>query len=485
MYLYGFGQSPWPTLEEAASEFNLNTRERARQIKQKFVQRYRSSPMLALQSIIGVLREREYWLQSDLANRLQELELVEHRFSISGLLDLASDVVAKTRYRIFTPDLEAASKNSISKFRDCFVIADSEVVNIRLLHKKLKGLPGRYGVAKLSYLTEDKDVLKYASSGLPEELIMLSEKSWSIHDHDDLWFAFEDRDNVLINYSEKVFSVIDECSPEELARSYRNALNGRRDLRYIHDYPSEEVIRAYLMNSRMLNYDGRVLRYVGENRTPPTSIEKELVGLLRDNPNGLRFPQIRDYLVSAGHSKPNINKKTFSSPLVSIDKTLGRANYIFTLVGTISATSQETVTDGRYWRFVRRLRNLESTDETIETKRRLEQPILREWLFEDNKTALCAICHKEYNVSSLVTAHKKKRSDCSYTERTEPNIVVPLCRFGCDFLYETRHVLVEEGTVRRGTPLQHQVAENGYLEQVVGNKVDNQWLAGPKFDSWN
>ncbi len=222
LYLYGFGCSPWPTLEEAAWEFNLGTRERARQIKQKFVNLHRSSPMPALQTVIDVLSERKYWLQSDLANCLRELELAEHRISISGLLNLA-----------------------------------------------------------------------------------------------------------------------------------------------------------------------------------------------------------------------------------------------------------------------RRLRNLESTDETIETKRRLEQPILREWLFEDTSTASCAICRKEYNVSSLVTAHKKKRSDCSFTERTEPYIVVPLCRFGCDFLYETRYVIVEEGTVRRGTPLQHQVAENGYLEQVVGNKVDNEWLVGPKFDSWN
>ena len=340
--------------------------------------------MPALQATIGVLTERPYWLQSDLESRLRESELVEHRFSISGLLNLASDLVAKAKYRIYTPDLEAATRNSIGRFRDYLVIADSEVTSIKLLHKKLKGLPGRYGIAKLSYLATEEDRLKYANHGLPEELIMLSEKSWSMHDQDDLWFVFEDRDNVLINYSEKVFSIIDECSPEELARSYRNALGGRGDQRYIYDYPPEEVIRKYLMNSRMLNYDGRVLRYIGENKTPPTPIDKELVDLLRDNPDGLRFPQIRDHLVSASYSSSNINK----------------------------------------------------------------------------------------------------RSDCSYTERTEPYIVILLGKFGCDFLYETRHVLVEQGTVQRGTPLQHQAAEVGYLEQVLGNKVDNKWLAGHKFDSW-
>ena len=226
-----------------------------------------------------------------------------------------------------------------------------------------------------------------------------------------------------------------------------------------------------------------MLTYIGENRAPLTTIESDIVRLLQHNSAGLPSPQIKEYLLSTSndYTQSNISKNIFHSPLVSIDKTQGRTKYVFTLIGTTREPEQRSEnSDNRYWEFVKKLRGLESTDETISGKRRREQPLLREWLFSNKQICACAICGKEYNISALMTAHKKKRNQCNYTERTDPYIVMPLCVFGCDYLYENRYLRINEsGVVGRGVPLTDCSFEETYVQQVVNRAVSSEWLRGP------
>ena len=43
----------------------------------------------------------------------------------------------------------------------------------------------------------------------------------------------------------------------------------------------------------------------------------------------------------------------------------------------------------------------------------------------------------------MVTAHIKPRSKCSPSERKDPNVVMPVCKIGCDDFYEKGYLLVE------------------------------------------
>ena len=131
-----------------------------------------------------------------------------------------------------------------------------------------------------------------------------------------------------------------------------------------------------------------------------------------------------------------------------------------------------------------RLQQLDSTEILRENMGRTEQQVLRDWLFAKKSVAVCAICGKEYITSALVAAHKKKRSECSEDERRDINIVVPLCKFGCDFLYEERYIHVERGFVKKRAPLENQT-ECKYIDSIVGNSVDSQWLEGPEHEFWN
>lgn len=82
--------------------------------------------------------------------------------------------------------------------------------------------------------------------------------------------------------------------------------------------------------------------------------------------------------------------------------------------------------------------------------KRKEQPFLRRQLFKNKKVAHCGICKKEYPVDLLVAAHIKKRAFCSREEKLDfENIVMPMCKFGCDDLYEKAYIVVCNGKIVR------------------------------------
>lgn len=76
---------------------------------------------------------------------------------------------------------------------------------------------------------------------------------------------------------------------------------------------------------------------------------------------------------------------------------------------------------------------------------RKEQGYLRSKLFRGKSTYQCAICHEEFPVQMLVAGHIKKRSKCSREEKLDANnIVMPVCKFGCDELFENGFIRVDE-----------------------------------------
>src|SRR5690606_36429304 len=121
-------------------------------------------------------------------------------------------------------------------------------------------------------------------------------------------------------------------------------------------------------------------------------------------------------------------------PILFIDKSLGRRNYQFMLIDQFSPKPDN---GNNYETYKKRLKKLQGrTDISVKEKQRREQSILRDWLFKNKESEDCAICGETYSIHSLAAAHKKKRSICSEEERTDPNIVMPVCVFGCDHLYE-------------------------------------------------
>ncbi|MBP2329497.1 hypothetical protein JOF56_009882 [Kibdelosporangium banguiense] len=89
-------------------------------------------------------------------------------------------------------------------------------------------------------------------------------------------------------------------------------------------------------------------------------------------------------------------------------------------------------------------------DGVAQVKIRKEQAQLRNLLAGDRAQAACALCGHEYPMGFLVAAHVKRRAVCSDDERRDLNHVAMLaCSFGCDALYESGWITVDEhGHVR-------------------------------------
>ena len=79
---------------------------------------------------------------------------------------------------------------------------------------------------------------------------------------------------------------------------------------------------------------------------------------------------------------------------------------------------------------------------------RKEQGFLRRYLFGDHPTGTCGICGVVLPKDLLVAAHIKRRSECTATERCDyRNIVMPMCKLGCDDLFERGYIAVADGHI--------------------------------------
>ena len=94
-----------------------------------------------------------------------------------------------------------------------------------------------------------------------------------------------------------------------------------------------------------------------------------------------------------------------------------------------------------------KLQLLQETDSEISSYRRLEQGYLKQLLFGNKTEDNCSCCGRQLPISLLVAAHIKKRANCSIAERKDPNVVIAMCKLGCDELFEKGFIYVNQGKV--------------------------------------
>lgn len=111
---------------------------------------------------------------------------------------------------------------------------------------------------------------------------------------------------------------------------------------------------------------------------------------------------------------------------------------------------------------------------------RPEQQRLRNMLFGDNSELACALCGKAFPTEFLVTAHIKKRSQAVNEERLDKSIVMPVCKFGCDELFEQNFIYVNnrgEFAIDGKKALTHAV--QAYLSENFVGKKCWWWVSHP------
>ncbi|MYK62118.1 MAG: hypothetical protein F4034_09170 [Chloroflexi bacterium] len=482
LYYYGLTGVTGPTLEETALQFDgFATRQRISQIiKKHFKDVATPSDVPALAQIDTILHQRQFWRSQDLHARLVDSGLISYVSEIGGYFTLLRDLGKQSAYDIFSPDLVKSRNRRFADITRGFAVDASILLELKRLLVKVRRAPGQFGIANLHNLDVWRDD-KRQKIFLPiiEALILGNPKAWSKHLDGHLWYMFEDYENRLKNYNRKVFSMIECCDLARLAQTYQNAIpRGSADP----GYPTKSVISAYLRNAPDCEIINGDLYYYGPT-SPLTGIEKDAVEFLAMRTE-TQYPPLRDALLARNNNAAYVDKTIFYSPLIHVNRRKDRKNHVYSLVASgneiSSAPEPPTSDDARYQRFRQLLMGLRETDKAGTQKWRAEQGILSNWLFENKASENCGICGQLFSVSALRAAHKKKRSMCTPDERRDPHIVMPMCVFGCDHLYEYRFIQIKDGMVQSCLSPAIDGPEKERIALLAGRKIDDRWLKGPK-----
>ncbi|MCK0154716.1 hypothetical protein MWU49_13435 [Alcanivorax sp. S6407] len=472
---YGFGDIAWPTLEQIGEQLSIGTRERVRQVlNSTFKTKASIEHFPVLRVALEEISKVDFESIPEVRKRLISLGVISPSTRIRGLLNLGSDLRAIGNYELVDHDLTKLSRSEAEFDEKTFLGTKSAIGDLKKTFKKAKTLPGLLGLAAKAYL---EDEIGPEAADRIWRFMELGAEAEVIKDGDQQWYIFENRDNTLINSCEKVASISSSNNVQVLAETLRNSLR-RRTKKY--EYPSSEVIRKWIYQSKWFEITNGVAVFLVSPQ-PLTEIEQAVVQHLAGKGPSM-YPPLKDHLLGLGFSKPNIDKAVTTSPLVFVDKTDIRKKYTYTLISEVEYADKSSADfDERYRVFSNRLKRLLTTggpEVSREVRVRREQSILREWLFNGKLSENCAICGKEYSVAALVTAHKKKRADCTDSEKTDPRIVFPLCLFGCDFLYEAGMVRIFNGKVVSSRKDTEQTTDILVANAVDGNAVDERWLKG-------
>jgi hypothetical protein len=480
LYFYGFGKDLWPTLDDAAIEFNVGDSEgrrseRPRQIiNSKFKKVANLSDFSLLSKFYQHLHSSPLHYFDDLKQYVEVNNLFDGSQNLVSLIRLLNDFGEAKDYKAYKMDLNELTRSGYSANSEIIVGTKPRIKALQKSLKKAKTLPGLLGIAKLEYLMEEIQLDDIESRSLLH-IIKSDTDSWFYNYNGEDYYLFESRDNTIINSLEKIKSVSSQENLDSLAIVLANSLK-RRTAPKKRNYPPEDVIKKYLSSSKHTEIKGSTVN-INVDPEELTDIEKSISDYLSES-NVNDYPTISEYLISLGYEKPLVDKTVFHSPLIFVDKSEGRYHYKYNLVGeSIKNTEKSSIYENFRQKLIKASSN--GTDGSSNVATRKEHHILSEWLFKGKETEQCAICKKEFSVGSLVTAHKKKRKDCAENERTDPYIVMPLCVFGCDFLYEKRVIYIDSGVVKVTDNLEESyISELDYIKSIKDHDVDSMWLKG-------
>lgn len=107
-------------------------------------------------------------------------------------------------------------------------------------------------------------------------------------------------------------------------------------------------------------------------------------------------------------------------------------------------------------------------------------------LFKGLPSGRCCICLNEYPRRMLVAAHIKKRAACDKKEKLDiENIAAPMCRMGCDPLFEFGYISVRNGMVVKHPSIEVSDAILRYMDGVSGNNVSAWNNKTIKYFDWH
>ena len=483
---FGFGEEIYPTQIFLSKKYGVGkTRGGGSYIlRTKFNENYIGIEKLnVLREVDKILRSREYFFYSDFFILLIENHLIDEISYLPGLFNLLKYLGFALDYDIYNLGLNKVEREDFAQ-HDEFIIAHTTAYpqlksDIRKTFEQL----GRVSIRCLDDVYNKNHNFVFSFSDI-KRIIRNTESSWCLDSDGKFWFLIGNRENRIINLLKKVYKVGKIFEQDILAEVITKSLR-----EYAVTKPNSSIVKKYLQSAGVVDHDERFFFLddsLEDTKIKIEDIENAIISFLTKNQAETRA-NIIEYLNKLGYEKQaTIDSYIEYSPFflkreINYKKAKSRETFEIVYIGNHHKDNHILVTS-KYDLYRKQLQGLASTDGTTEQKIRNEQTILRNWLFENKSHEKCALCVKEYSIKSLVAAHKKPRRYCSTNERTDPYIVMPACKMGCDFVYEERWVKIEDGviTVDEKKIVKFSDHEKHYLQTLSGRNVDKMWLQGEK-----
>lgn len=330
---YGFGDSAWPTLEQIGQQLSIGIKERVRQVlNSNFRDKASIDQLPVLGSTLKEIRSTDFSSVPEIRRRLMDAGLISSGTHIRGLLNIASDLNVFDDYRLVDHNLNNLFRSKSEFDGMTFVGRKNTIREFKRTYKKAKVLPGQLGLARFEYI---RDALGDESAAdRIMEFIELNAEAEKVRHGDEKWYVFENRQNVLVNSCEKIFSVTRECEVQILASTLRNSLQ-RRTQKY--RYPGTEVILKWIHQSRWFEVNNGVATFLGQAEPLLKDIESAVVHYLSER-EICEYHELKGHLMGLGFGKHYTEVTVTGSPLVYVDKSGGRCNYHYSLISNASAT---------------------------------------------------------------------------------------------------------------------------------------------------
>lgn len=119
------------------------------------------------------------------------------------------------------------------------------------------------------------------------------------------------------------------------------------------------------------------------------------------------------------------------------------------------------------------------------TAQRKEQAFLRLYLLDGKNEDNCIICGFSFPTDFLISAHIKRRANCSNSERLDfDNVAALMCKVGCDDLFEKGYIFVDDGLVVENKKRKSSIRLREVISALTGSRVLN-WRDSQTYYDWH